>query len=60
MSKSEKTCQEMDFDEFHDWASQYAADAVMRGGFKELTSAMFVIMAQAAQNKVWGSEKRKK
>lgn len=59
MSKP-KTCPEMNFDEFHDWASKYAADAVMRGGFPELTSSMFVIVAQAAQNKVWGGDKKKK
>lgn len=56
----QKTCPEMTFDEFHDWASKYAADAVMRGGFPELTSSMFVILCQAGQNRVWGSERKKK
>jgi hypothetical protein len=60
MSTRQKSCPDMNFDEFQDWASKYAADAIMRGGFTELSSSMFVILAQAAQNKVWGGEKKKK
>lgn len=59
MSTKEKMCFDMDFDEFVEWAIRYSGNAVIRGGFEELRSAMFVIINQAAQNKVWGGERKK-
>ena len=60
MSNKQKYCTEMDFQEFWEWATRAASDAVITGGFKELKASMHLILNQAAQNEVWGGNKGKR
>jgi len=52
-----KHASEMDFNEFLEWATPRLADAIIRGGFKEMKSELFLILQQAAQNTVFRGSK---
>jgi len=53
-----KRATEMDFNEFHEWGTQRLADAVITGGFKEMSSAFHLILQQVAQNERFGGGKK--
>jgi hypothetical protein len=61
MSKEKvKTCDEMDFNEFHEWGLHRLVDAVIRGGLKEMATEFHLILQQVAQSKVFGGEEMSK
>ena len=60
MTTETKTCAEMNFKEFHEWATRVACDAIITGGFNDLKSVLFTVIDAAARNKVFGGEKPKK
>lgn len=50
--RNQKTVLEMDFDEFHSWATGYVLFAIGEG--TSLRDAMLTVCDQSARNKVWG------
>lgn len=40
---------DMTYREFSEWAAQHCADAVMMGGFRELSRAVELVVQQQAQ-----------
>lgn len=50
--KIQKITLELDFDEFHSWATGYVLFAIGEG--KTLRDAMLTVCDHAARNKVWG------
>ena len=53
-----KKATEMIFPEFHEWGTRLLADAVIRGGFKEMSDTFFNILQLAAQNEQFGGGKK--
>ena len=53
----EKSCTEMNFNEFWEWSTSYLIDGLIVGGFKELRSRMHVVLQQTSWNKEFGGGK---
>lgn len=56
----EKTCDEMDFNEFNRWACEYVITEFLENGIKGIKSGMHMVLLQVAQNKEFGGGKSDK
>lgn len=57
---SDKSCIEMNFEEFVRWAQEYAIDKFLEDGIKGLKNAIWMIADQSARNEVFGRNANQK
>ena len=57
-SMTDKYVEDMDFNEFKDWACRYLFDSIIREGFKGLSGSMHIVLTSVLDNKVFGGKKK--
>jgi hypothetical protein len=58
--QTDKPCEDMDFNEFHKWATHYLCDQLIQKGFMGISEGVYMIMEQMLSNKVFGRCPKKK
>lgn len=59
VSTAEKSCEDMDYNEYKAWAARYLFDGLITGGFKEMATCLHVVIQNILTNKVFGAAAKK-